>query len=167
MAATGNAFARSEALTADVEAAAAVDDVRVPAVAEWFAYLGIGIVLGILFVKSQVLSWYRIQEMFRFQSFHLYGVMASGIAVGAASIALIKKLNIKTFSGEPIQFPKKKFHKGNIFGGLLFGFGWAMTGACPGPLYALVGTATIMIVPLLSALAGTWVYGLIREKLPH
>ena len=132
-----------------------------------FKFLLAGMFFGILLVKSELVSWYRIQEMFRFQSFHLYGVMASGIAVGAASVAIIKKFKIKTFSGEPITFPKKPFHKGNIFGGLLFGFGWAMTGACPGPLYALVGTAIIMIVPLLSALAGTWVYGLIRDKLPH
>jgi uncharacterized membrane protein YedE/YeeE len=136
----------------------------------WIAnlkFLFAGMFFGILLVKSELVSWYRIQEMFRFQSFHLYGVMASGIVVGSISILLIKSFNIKTISGEPIQFPKKKFHKGNIFGGLLFGFGWAMTGACPGPLYALVGTATIMIIPLLGALAGTWVYGLIREKLPH
>jgi uncharacterized membrane protein YedE/YeeE len=131
-------------------------------------YAIIGIVFSILLVKSEVISWYRIQEMFRLQSFHMYGIIGSAVMVGMISVWLIKKFKIKTIYGEEIHFVPKKFNKGNIYGGLLFGFGWAMTGACPGPLFAQIGTgATVIIVTLLSAIAGTWVYGRLREKLPH
>jgi len=131
-------------------------------------YLAAGILFGIILVKSEVISWFRIQEMFRFQSFHMYGVIGSAIAVGMISIWLIKKFKIKTIYGEPIEFHYKPFNKGNVYGGLLFGVGWALTGACPGPLFAQIGTgATVTIVTLLSAIVGTWVYGLIRSKLPH
>ena len=130
-------------------------------------YLVAGILFGILLVKSEVISWFRIQEMFRLQSFHMFGVIGSAIVVGMISIFLIKKFNIKTVSGEKISLPKKTFHKGQIYGGLIFGFGWAMTGACPGPLYAQIGNgATVVVVSLLSAVAGTWVYGYLSDKLP-
>ncbi len=126
-----------------------------------------GTVFGIVFVKAELVSWFRIQEMFRLQAFHLFGVMGSAIVVGILSVWIIKSGNIKTF-WEKITFPSKKFHKGQVYGGLLFGFGWAMTGACPGPLFAQIGTgATVITVTLLSAVAGTWVYGYLREKLPH
>jgi uncharacterized membrane protein YedE/YeeE len=126
-----------------------------------------GAFFGIILIKSEVISWFRIQEMFRLQSFHMYGVIGSAIAVGMLSIFLIKKLNIKTIYGEKISIPEKKFNKGQIYGGLIFGFGWAMTGACPGPLFAQIGSgALVVIVTLLSALAGTWVYGYFRDKLP-
>ncbi len=131
-------------------------------------YLLIGILFGILFVKAEIISWFRIQEMFRLQSFHMYGVIGSAVVTGAISVWLIRKFNVKTIDGETIQFQSKKFNKGQIFGGLLFGLGWAITGACPGPLYAQIGTgAWVISITLLSAIAGTWVYGLIREKLPH
>ena len=131
-------------------------------------FLLAGIAFGIILVKSQVVSWFRIQEMFRLQGFHMYGVIGSAIAVGLVSILLIKRFNIKTISGEPIVIPKKEFSWGNIYGGLIFGLGWAITGACPGPLYALIGSGYLVIaVTLLSAVLGTWVYGLIRDKLPH
>lgn len=131
-------------------------------------YLIVGFLFGIVFVKAEVISWYRIQEMFRFQSFHMYGVIGSAIAVGMLSIWLIKKFSIRTVHGEAIEFHPKKFNKGQIYGGLIFGLGWAMTGACPGPLFAQIGTgATVISVTLLSAIAGTWVYGYFREKLPH
>ncbi len=131
-------------------------------------YLVIGILFGIVFVKSEVVSWFRIQEMFRLQSFHMYGIIGSAIITGMISVFLIKKFNIKTIYGEPIRIAPKTFHKGQIFGGLIFGLGWAMTGACPGPLFAQIGTGTTVVaVTLLSAIAGTWVYGLLREKLPH
>ena len=131
-------------------------------------YLAAGIFFGILLVKSEVISWYRIQEMFRFQSFHMYGVIGSAVMVGLISVSLIKKFKIRTIYGEPIEFSTKKFHRGNIFGGLLFGFGWALTGACPGPLFAQIGTGSLVtVITLASAVAGTWVYGRIREKLPH
>ena len=127
-----------------------------------------GILFGIILVKSEVISWFRIQEMFRLQSFHMYGVIGSAIAVGMISVFILKKFQIKTIDGEPILFDKKKFNKGQIYGGLLFGFGWAMTGACPGPLFALIGNgATVIIVTLFSAIVGTWVYGFLRDKLPH
>ena len=131
-------------------------------------YLFMGMLFGIVLIKSQVISWFRIQEMFRLQSFHMYGVIGSAIAVGMLGIFLIKKFNVKTIYGEKIDIPAKKFNKGQIYGGLIFGFGWAMTGACPGPLFAQIGSgATVVIVTLLSAVAGTWVYGFFREKLPH
>ena len=131
-------------------------------------YLIVGILFGIVFVKAEVVSWFRIQEMFRLQSFHMYGIIGSAVAVGIISVWLIKKFNIKTIYGEKIEFHPKKFNKGQIYGGLLFGFGWAITGACPGPLFAQIGTgATVIAVTLLSAIAGTWVYGYLRDKLPH
>jgi len=131
-------------------------------------YLVVGMLFGILFVKAEVISWFRIQEMFRFQSFHMYGIIGSAVVVGVISVLLIKKFNVRTIYGETIYISPKKFNKGQIYGGLIFGFGWAITGACPGPLYALIGTgATVIILTLLSAIAGTWVYGYFREKLPH
>lgn len=131
-------------------------------------YMVVGVLFGIVFVKAELISWFRIQEMFRLQSFHMYGVIGSAILVGMLSIWLIKRFNIKTIYGEPIVFHAKDFNKGQIYGGLLFGLGWAVTGACPGPLFAQIGTgATAIIVTLLSAIAGTWAYGLVREKLPH
>jgi uncharacterized membrane protein YedE/YeeE len=127
-----------------------------------------GICFGILLVKSEVVSWFRIQEMFRLQSFHMYGVIGSAVVVGAISVWLIKKFNIRTVYGEKIEFSKRKFNKGQVYGGLIFGFGWAITGACPGPLYALIGSgATVVVVMVLSAIAGTWVYGKFRDRLPH
>jgi uncharacterized membrane protein YedE/YeeE len=131
-------------------------------------YLLMGIFFGIILVKSEVISWYRIQEMFRLQSFHMYGVMGSAVVTGIISVWLIKRFNIKTIHGETVVIPAKKFNKGQIYGGLIFGLGWAITGACPGPLFALIGTgALVVIVTLLSAIAGTWTYGYFKEKLPH
>jgi uncharacterized membrane protein YedE/YeeE len=131
-------------------------------------YIFAGIAFGILLVKAEVISWFRIQEMFRLQSFHMYGVIGSAVVIGIISVWLIKKFKIKTIYGEPIEFHPKKFNKGQVYGGLLFGLGWAVTGACPGPLYAQIGTgATVIIVTLLSAVAGTWVYGKFRDSLPH
>lgn len=131
-------------------------------------YLIVGIFFGIVFVKAEIISWFRIQEMFNLESFHMYGVIGCAVAVGLISVQLIKKFNIKTLDGEKIEIQPKNFNKGQIYGGLLFGFGWAITGACPGPLFAQIGTgATVIIVTLVSAIAGTWVYGLIKDKLPH
>ncbi|MBK8634618.1 MAG: YeeE/YedE family protein [Saprospiraceae bacterium] len=133
-----------------------------------FKYLVVGVLFGIVFVKSEVVSWFRIQEMFRLQSFHMFGIIGSAVLVGMVSIWLIKKFEVKTIYGETIEIHDKKFNKGQIYGGSIFGLGWAITGACPGPLFAQIGTgATIIIVTLLSAIAGTWVYGYLREKLPH
>lgn len=131
-------------------------------------YAVVGIAFGIIFVKAEIISWFRIQEMFRLQSFHMYGVIGSAVVTGIVSVWLIKKFNIKTIYGEAITFHPKTFNKGQVYGGLLFGLGWAITGACPGPLFAQIGTgATVISITLLSAIAGTWVYGYLRPKLPH
>ncbi len=140
-------------------------------VEKWYhnlKYLVVGIAFGIVFVKAEIISWFRIQEMFRLESFHMYGVIGTAILTGMISVFIIKKFNVKTLSGEKIVFKDKVFNKGQIYGGLIFGLGWAMTGACPGPLFAQIGTgATVILVTLLSAVFGTWTYGLIRERLPH
>lgn len=131
-------------------------------------YLVVGLFFGIIFVKAEIISWYRIQEMFRLQSFHMYGVIGSAVIVGIITIWLIKKFSIKTIYGEEIKIPKKEFNKGQIYGGLTFGLGWAITGACPGPLYAQIGNDyTVLIITLISAIFGTWLYGYFRDKLPH
>jgi uncharacterized membrane protein YedE/YeeE len=134
----------------------------------YLKYLIVGALFGIVFVKAEVISWFRIQEMFRFQSFHMYGVIGSAVLVGMISVFLIKKFNIKTINGDTIKIEPKTFNKGQIYGGLIFGFGWAITGACPGPLFAQIGMgATVIIVTLISAIFGTWVYGYFKNKLPH
>ncbi len=131
-------------------------------------FLFAGIIFGFILIKAEVVSWYRIQEMFRFQSFHMYGVMCSAMAVGITSILIIKKFKIKTFGGEEIKIAPKEFTKGNIFGGLIFGLGWAMTGACPGPIFALLGSGVLVFaVVFLAAVLGTFCYGCIKDKLPH
>lgn len=131
-------------------------------------YLIVGVVFGIVLVKAEVISWFRIQEMFRLQSFYMFGVIGTAVVTGIISVWLIKKFNVKTIYGESIHFTPKKFNKGQIFGGLIFGFGWAMTGACPGPLFAQWGAGfTVIIVVIISAVSGTWVYGKLRDKLPH
>lgn len=131
-------------------------------------YLIVGTLFGIVFVKAEIISWFRIQEMFRLQSFYMYGVIGSAVVVGMISVQLIKRFNIKTLSGEKIVFQPKEFRKGQIIGGFLFGLGWAITGACPGPLFAQIGSGfTVVVVTLLSAIAGTWVYGRFSHKLPN
>jgi len=131
-------------------------------------YSVVGIAFGIIFVKAEIISWFRIQEMFRLQSFHMYGVIGCAVVVGMISVFLIKKFNIKTIYGEKIEFHDKTFNKGQIYGGLMFGLGWAIRGACPGPLFAQIGTgASVIAVTLLSAIAGTFIYGKYRDYLPH
>ena len=127
----------------------------------------LGTLFGIVLTKSEVISWFRIQEMFRFQAFHMYGVIGSAIVVGLVSIQLIKRNHLKTINGEKITLADKKYNHGTWIGGTIFGLGWALTGACPGPLFAQlgsgVGSAAVLI---LAALAGTWTYSALREKLP-
>jgi len=133
-------------------------------------YLLLGIVFGIVLVKSEVLSWFRIQEMFRFESPRMYEIIASAVCVAAASVALIKWLHIPTITGEPIVIRPRTLGNGvrYLVGGSIFGVGWALTGACPGPLFALVGAGTtVMIAAIVSALAGTWAYGLARTAVPE
>jgi len=134
----------------------------------WFLVLGC--LFGIILVKSEVVSWFRIQEMFRFQSFHMYGVIASAIATAALSIMLLRLTGTRTLTGEAISVPPKQLGRGYRYwiGGTLFGVGWALTGACPGPLVALTASGfSVYAVAVLSALAGTWLYGYLRPKLPH
>lgn len=131
-------------------------------------YLFIGIAFGLALTKGEAVSWYRIQEMFHFQSFHMYGIFMTAVPVGALSLLVIRTLKLRTIDNEEIEVTPRHYHHGLIIGGLIFGFGWALTGACPGPLYALLGAGyEITIVIFLSALLGTWVFGLIRHKLPH
>lgn len=131
-------------------------------------YLLVGVMFGIVFVKAEIVSWFRIQEMFRFDSFHMYGVIGSAVLVGLISVQLIKRFKVSTMDGEEVDIPGKTFNKGQIYGGLLFGIGWAITGACPGPLFAQIGSGFLaIIITLLSAIAGTWTYGLLRSRLPH
>ncbi len=131
-------------------------------------YLIVGVLFGIVFVKAEIVSWFRIQEMFRLDSFHMYGVIGSAVVTGLVSIQLIKRFGIKTLSGEQVHIVDKAFNKGQIYGGVLFGIGWAITGACPGPLFAQIGSGyLVVIITLLSAIGGTWTYGLLRSRLPH
>jgi uncharacterized protein len=131
-------------------------------------FLFLGIYFGIVLYKSEAASWFRIHEMFRFQSIHMYGIMGIAVAIGGISVLLIKRLKIKSINSEVINLNGKPFTKGNVIGGIIFGLGWALTGTCPGPLYTLVGSGYLIIIPvLLSAIAGAYVYGLLSEKLPH
>ncbi|WP_298426766.1 DUF6691 family protein [uncultured Kordia sp.] len=132
-------------------------------------YLLIGIVFGITMFKSEAASWYRIYEMFRFDSFHMYGIIGTSLFFGVIVTQLIKRFQIKSFYGEFIKFPpKQKSFARYAFGGILFGLGWALAGACPGPMFTLVGAGfSPIIITILAALLGTFVYGLLKDKLPH
>lgn len=133
-------------------------------------YLLLGTFFGIVLIKSEVVSWFRIQEMFRFQSFHMYGIIGSAIAVGALSIQILQRTNARTIRGEPIQISDKPFRHGTnqILGGIVFGLGWGLLGACPGPIYALIGAGiTPMFVGLGAAILGAWTYGQVKPHLPH
>ncbi len=136
---------------------------------KYIKFFLVGVYFGIVLVKSEVVSWFRIQEMFHLQSFHMYGIIGSAIAVGLISVLLVKTFKLKSFGGESIDLTPKPFNRvGNTVGGLIFGFGWALTGACPGPLYALVGGGYLgAVLALLSAFAGVVAYGYLRPRLPH
>jgi hypothetical protein len=128
----------------------------------------IGVYFGIVLIKSEVVSWFRIQKMFRFEEAHMYLILCSAIAVGMISVFLIKKLQAKTISGENIQIKEKKFQKGVIIGGILFGLGWAITGACPGPIYAQIGSGEFLaLLTFAGAFAGAYLYAYWRPRLPH
>ena len=137
-------------------------------------YLLIGTGLGIVFVKSEVVSWFRIQEMFRFDSFHMYGIIGSAVAVAAFGAWLIRRFGLQTLAGEPIAIPDKQWGESRIpgvryaLGGIVFGLGWALLGACPGPIFALLGGGVpVIAVALVAAMAGTYAYGVLRPRLPH
>lgn len=138
--------------------------------AHFLFYLLLGIAFGIVLTRSEVLSWFRIQEMFRFQSFRMFGIIGSAIATAAFSIAVLKALGVRSATGKPISIERKELGSGlrYAFGGTVFGLGWALTGACPGRLFALIGNGvSVMIAAVFSALAGTLAYGLLRSRLPH
>jgi uncharacterized membrane protein YedE/YeeE len=130
-------------------------------------YLLVGVVFGLALTKGEAISWFRIQEMFRFESFHMFGIFMTAIPTGALGLFLIQKLKLRTIEGAPVEIPVKKYHHGVVIGGLIFGFGWALTGACPGPLYAQIGAGSLVtIITLLSAIAGTWTFGKFAKYLP-
>ncbi|MUP47223.1 YeeE/YedE family protein [Gramella sp. BOM4] len=132
-------------------------------------YLVTGIFFGIVMFKSEAASWFRIYEMFSFDSFHMYGIIGSALVLGVLGIQLIKKKKVKDVNGEQIEFvPKERSFSRYMFGGIIFGLGWALAGACPGPIYTLIGAGYVSVIVLfLAAIFGTFVYGLLRDKLPH
>ncbi len=133
------------------------------------SFLGVGALFGIIMSKSEAISWFRIQEMFRFQSIHMYGIIGVCVILGAAMFYIMKKSGFKAADGSTPDFSDKpKTYTASILGGTIFGLGWALTGACPGPLYVLLGHGYwIILVVIISALLGTFVYGLLKAKLPH
>lgn len=137
----------------------------------WIGYFLTGVGLGVLFVKAEVLTWYRMQEMFRFQDIHMFGIIGTAVVVAALSQWLIQRAGITTLDGRPICVdPKISTPTGSRYwlGGLVFGLGWALLGACPGPIFTLIGAGhSIYFVPLLAALAGTYAYAALRQHLPH
>lgn len=136
---------------------------------KFIKFLFVGILFGIVMAKSQALSWYRIQEMFRFQSFHMYGIIGTAVVLGVIGTALIKKLKAKDYQGNLIEFvPKDKGFWRYILGGTLFGIGWAMSGACPGPMVVNIGYGFVsFFVVVFFAIFGTFLYGVLQNKLPH
>lgn len=133
-------------------------------------YFGLGLLFGVVLTKAEVISWFRIQEMFRFQSFHMFGIIGSAILVAAIGLQVIKRRGLCAIDGTPITVPPKSIGSGTRYwlGGIIFGLGWGLVGACPGPLFALLGSGVwIFAVVLASALAGTWTYGALRPRLPH
>ncbi|MEO1518112.1 MAG: DUF6691 family protein [Bacteroidota bacterium] len=132
-------------------------------------YFVVGVLFGIVMTKSEAISWFRIQEMFRFESFHMYGIIGTAVVGGAILLAILKRVQLKSLEGADLRLSPKQWSVTRyLAGGTLFGFGWAMTGACPGPLFTLLGHGVVTIgVVILSAILGTFVYGLLRERLPH
>jgi hypothetical protein len=136
---------------------------------KFIKFLILGIVFGIVMAKSEAISWFRIQEMFRFQAFHMYGIIGTAVVLGVIALALIKKFNIRDFSGNPIDLlPKDKSIARYLIGGTIFGLGWALSGACPGPMVVNIGYGFLsMGIVFLFAILGTYFYGVIKDKLPH
>jgi len=133
-------------------------------------YFLVGAAFGLVIVEAEVVSWFRVQEMFRFDAFHMYGIIGTAVLSAAVSLLAIKRLGVRSRDGTPIGLAPKTLGTGvrYVAGGTMFGVGWALTGACPGPLVALVGAGRpVMLVAIVSALAGTWTYGMLRPRLPH
>lgn len=136
---------------------------------KYLKFLLIGIIFGIVLVKSEAVSWYRIYEMFKFESFHMYGIIGTAVVTGIILLLLTKQFKLKNIQGNLMRVPlKDRGLTRYIIGGSIFGLGWALAGACPGPMYILVGTGTLtMLIVILAAVLGTFVYGLLKDKLPH
>ena len=136
---------------------------------KYIKFLGLGLLFGIILSKAEVISWYRIYEMFHFDSFHMYGIIGSAVILGMLFIQIIKRTKLKSIAGEDIHFPPKKISIARyLLGGTIFGLGWALTGACPGPMFVLLGQGFAVIgIVIVAAIGGTFVYGLLREWLPH
>ncbi len=132
-------------------------------------FIIVGVLFGVVLSKAEIISWFRIQEMFRFQSFHMYGVIGSAVVLGILITSLIKKTGMKDFAGNTIQITDKaKNYKAALLGGSIFGLGWALCGACPGPMFILIGAGTFSIlIVIAAALLGTYIYGVLKNKLPH
>jgi uncharacterized membrane protein YedE/YeeE len=136
---------------------------------KFLKFLILGILFGIVMAKSEAMSWFRIQEMFRFQAFHMYGIIGTAVTLGVIGVFVIKKFNLRDFSGNPISFyPKEKSVTRYLIGGTIFGLGWALSGACPGPMVVNIGYGYLsMVIVFFFAIVGTYVYGIIKDKLPH
>ncbi|SDS11240.1 hypothetical protein SAMN04515667_1436 [Formosa sp. Hel1_31_208] len=132
-------------------------------------FLIVGIIFGIVLVKSEAVSWYRIYEMFKFESFHMYGIIGSAVITGVLLLLLSKQIQLNNIEGSLMRVPlKDRGFTRYILGGSIFGLGWALSGACPGPMYILVGTGAVsMLIVILAAIFGTYIYGLLKGKLPH
>lgn len=136
---------------------------------KFIKFLLAGVLFGIVMAKSEAISWYRIQEMFRFQAFHMYGIIGTAVVLGVIGVALIKKFKMRDASGDPIVFhPKAKSIPRYLIGGIIFGLGWALSGACPGPMVVNIGYGFLtMFIVLVFATIGTYLYGVLQKKLPH
>ncbi|HET6341697.1 MAG TPA: DUF6691 family protein [Gemmatimonadota bacterium] len=156
----------SDPTTLRPEAVAETTRVRPTPLLVYFVF---GLLFGIVLVKSEAVSWFRIQEMFRFQSVHMYGILGGGVVTASALIALFRRLGLRTAEGHEMRIEPRTWRPyANGLGGLTFGLGWGLLGACPGPFYALLGSGvTVMAVPIASAVAGTWTYGQLKPRLPH
>jgi len=132
-------------------------------------YLVIGIFFGITMFKSEAASWFRIYEMFRFEAFHMYGIIGVAVGLGVVTIQLIKRFDLKSFYGDKINIAsKEKSFIRYILGGTIFGLGWALAGACPGPMFTLIGAGFLpILIVIIAAVLGTFVYGVLKDKLPH
>lgn len=140
----------------------------IKSILHYLTVLAIGVGFGIVLTKSEVISWFRVQQMFRFEDPHMYLVIASAVVTGALSVWLIKRLGLRTIAGQPVEIKEKPFQKGIIYGGVIFGLGWAITGACPGPIYAQLGSGEwLALVSFGGALVGAYLYALVRSYLPH
>jgi len=136
---------------------------------KFLKYILTGIAFGIIMAKSEAISWFRIQEMFRFHSFHMFGIIGTAVILGIIAVLLMKKFRLNDFHGEPIIFTDKNSGwRKYLFGGIIFGLGWALTGACPGPIFVSIGYGYLgMVLVAIGAVLGTYIYGVIKDKLPH